>query len=959
MDNNHMNDNQNEENLPENTEEKLEKPEKRKKKSGLWFFHSLQHIFLVAGAVFLAYVFISSIVFVETGYGVYQRHFLLDNLSDDVYEESSLFTSSLSQRITDIIIFGAIQSQLETNGQLDSQKIIDVTAYANRFRGVPDQYVTAFYHLGDLIKWSQNGFIYQRQYKNAAQLEEFFAPENVIFNARPVAYGETVVHEDENGFALVEFTDVFIYDNEAERYRVVETIELESNRRLREYLNRTRAIDYDEFLKYGIFISDIFIDAETGEEFAIMTNGRHMLLGDLISELEYQKRLEEDRLNRSHMYEILDNLYQTIEGKNVEDYVADYSSYKVLCRDIERAATDLSFNLGQYERYKGIVHDSNVSYAIYTTINGVPAVYSNYDVGIDLSSPIALEKIDEDFNRRMDYFGKYIKYNSDSMNFVTNTYINDSFIRSELQRFSYAYPEHTQIWISIDTRFPEYDIFSQGYRGFQRFFPYYIYFLIAAGICFIMFFILLIFLTKHTGRIVGEDGVYTRLRGFDRIYTEIWLALSFISLFFILHISLYYVNYSNRNRWLAFSYGEDALILFVVGGYIYLCSLLFSLFYYSLVRRIKAKSLFADSILKKFLGYFKKGFKAVLKFMLYTYDNSNLLFRFMLPVLGVVVFHILMLFIIDNIRGSFIKFTFCLFIIIVDIVIGTVIFISAKARENIVAGINKISSGDLNHKVEEKHLHGDNLVLAKAVNSIGESISTAVDISMRDERMKADLITNVSHDIKTPLTSIINYIDLIKREDITDETIKNYVNILDSKSQRLKQLTDDLVEASKISSGNIEFIIEKINLTELVNQTIGEFEDRFNQRSLQIKLKSGEDNLQIEADSRRIWRVMENLFTNIYKYAMPNTRVYIEITPKNSGQIALSIKNISEQPLNFNADELTERFIRGDVSRSTEGSGLGLSIAKSLTEAQNGRFEIQMDGDLFKVILTFPLLENV
>ena len=262
--------------------------------------------------------------------------------------------------------------------------------------------------------------------------------------------------------------------------------------------------------------------------------------------------------------------------------------------------------------------------------------------------------------------------------------------------------------------------------------------------------------------------------------------------------------------------------------------------------------------------------------------------------------------------------------------------------------------------MDENHLHGDNLVLARAVNSIGEGIRVAVETSMKDERLKADLITNVSHDIKTPLTSIINYVDLIKRENIESDKVKGYVEVLDSKSQLLKKLTDDLVEASKISSGNISLQWEKINLVELVNQTIGEFSEKFEQKSLTPVIQYTDNAMYIEADSRRIWRVVENLFNNIVKYAMEGTRVYIEMSDLSDGDgkryVEFSLKNISAQPLNINADELTERFIRGDVARSTEGSGLGLSIAKNLTEAQKGTFRIVLDGDLFKVILTFALL---
>ena len=232
---------------------------------------------------------------------------------------------------------------------------------------------------------------------------------------------------------------------------------------------------------------------------------------------------------------------------------------------------------------------------------------------------------------------------------------------------------------------------------------------------------------------------------------------------------------------------------------------------------------------------------------------------------------------------------------------------------------------------------------------------------MKDERMKADLITNVSHDIKTPLTSIINYVDLIKRENVENPKVQEYIEILDIKSQRLKQLTDDLVEASKISSGNIILKWEAINLVELLNQSIGEFSDKFEEKKLTPIIRSTKSALMIEADSRRIWRVIENLFNNIFKYALSGTRVYIDLQETNidtEKQVILSILNISANPIKVDTEELTERFIRGDESRTTEGSGLGLSIAKNLTEVQKGKFEIFVDGDLFKVVLAFPLIEK-
>ena len=220
--------------------------------------------------------------------------------------------------------------------------------------------------------------------------------------------------------------------------------------------------------------------------------------------------------------------------------------------------------------------------------------------------------------------------------------------------------------------------------------------------------------------------------------------------------------------------------------------------------------------------------------------------------------------------------------------------------------------------------------------------------------MKSDLITNVSHDIKTPLTSIINYVDLLKRLKITEEPAKSYIAVLDSKSQRLKQLTDDLVEASKISSGNIVLNLEPLNLTELLNQAVGEFSDRLEEKKLQIIFDGSDVVGMIYADSRRMWRIIENLFQNICKYALEGTRVYLEMKVEG-GRVTASLKNISDRPMNLKGEELSERFIRGDASRTTEGSGLGLAIAKSFTEIQGGKFRIELDGDLFKVVLIWKV----
>lgn len=247
--------------------------------------------------------------------------------------------------------------------------------------------------------------------------------------------------------------------------------------------------------------------------------------------------------------------------------------------------------------------------------------------------------------------------------------------------------------------------------------------------------------------------------------------------------------------------------------------------------------------------------------------------------------------------------------------------------------------------------------MARYINRIGDGLDAAVEKSLKDERMKTELITNVSHDLKTPLTSIINYVDLLKRKNFTDPEVLNYLEILDSKSHRLKSLTEDVVEASKASTGNISLEMAELNFVEMLYQVMGEFEERFLEHHLMLMTHFPDSPAMIYADGRRMWRILENLFGNILKYAMENTRVYAEVLLENN-MVIFTLKNISAQPLNIPAEELTERFIRGDVARNTEGSGLGLSIAQSLTELQGGVFELYLDGDLFKVCLKFPVRQT-
>ncbi len=293
---------------------------------------------------------------------------------------------------------------------------------------------------------------------------------------------------------------------------------------------------------------------------------------------------------------------------------------------------------------------------------------------------------------------------------------------------------------------------------------------------------------------------------------------------------------------------------------------------------------------------------------------------------------------------------------IINAILGVVTILLAILLKDIKKGTEEIAKGNIYKKINTKYMLLDIKDHAENINNINDGIAKAVEERMKSERFKTELITNVSHDIKTPLTSIINYVDLLEKEEINNETAKEYVSVLSRQSARLKKLIEDLLEASKASTGNINVNLSQFELGILLTQALGEYEERFQKNNLQVVLNKTDETLLVMADNRHMWRVFDNILNNIAKYAQPNTRIYIDATRKN--QIAeISFRNISKDALNISGDELMERFVRGDSSRNTEGSGLGLSIAKSLTEVQKGKLDIQIDGDLFKVRLAFPLSE--
>lgn len=300
-------------------------------------------------------------------------------------------------------------------------------------------------------------------------------------------------------------------------------------------------------------------------------------------------------------------------------------------------------------------------------------------------------------------------------------------------------------------------------------------------------------------------------------------------------------------------------------------------------------------------------------------------------------------------RGGF--FTFLILLAINGGALYLLLNMIRQMRTLSAAG-QAMANGDLGYCVDTSDMkrefreHGENL------NSIGRGMAIAVNERMKSERFKTELITNVSHDLKTPLTSIVTYIDLLQKEDIQDEKAKEYINTIARQSKKLKKLTEDLIDASKASSGALNVNMERVNISELLRQSSAEYGERMEAVNITPVVNMPEEDIYVRADGRLLWRVVENLLQNICRHGMPGTRAYLEARTEN-GRAVVSFKNISQQQLNIPVEELLERFVQGDESRSRGGSGLGLSIAESLTELMKGKLKLSLDGDLFKVELWF------
>ncbi len=453
----------------------------------------------------------------------------------------------------------------------------------------------------------------------------------------------------------------------------------------------------------------------------------------------------------------------------------------------------------------------------------------------------------------------------------------------------------------------------------------------------------LIFLFCAAGHRKGETE--PRLNPVDRIPLDIYAAAVVIACIFIYTFCTEYLFNTN-----VFNYSigiQIVLLALALGGLAF--GLILALLL-SFATRVKCGKWWRNTVIYRVLRLIWRVVKAVWHWFGRVGRMIPIVWRTALIMLGLYI--LLFLMVILTLSGRL--FWLYSLILFLAVIYAAAIFGAWQMKSLKKAG-QQLAEGKFNEKIDTTHMYWEFKSHAENLNSIGDGLAKEVAQRMKSERLKTELITNVSHDIKTPLTSIINYVDLLQKAK-TEEERAECLAVLDRQSHRLKKLTEDLVEASKASTGNMSVNLAPTNTQEIINQSYGEYSAKLEAGRLNTVINIPEPVPVIMADGRLLWRVIDNLFNNVVKYALPETRVYVDVHVEGS-EAVISMKNISRAALNISAEELMERFVRGDASRSTEGSGLGLNIARSLTELQHGKFSISTDGDLFKAEIRLPLAQ--
>ena len=843
---------------------------------------------------------------------IYQTGIRLDDRGKS-YTESEAFEKQVSNRGSDILVSLAAQDDINYLKNAGSSAVIDLAEFEEKgntrdsIRDLSLKNTSGLaYSVSDLLEWGKDweANYYEGVYDEDSQVIRCESSDGTSHYFYRTDFKKMVA----DGTLKINYNTDFLEEDDFESKTESEKLDTVADELYYRYTSQSENIgnvtDTRTNTEYpGCFFVEL---SQLDEKFA--PQGAENILDAVNKSTEWNGRLEDAY---KELFTLLDCIRAIQSDEQFNDYETSLASVFHSVGDYTEGSTNLTYLFADKE-----------TQTIYTN----KKAYSSY---------AQLEQNLEKIFKEKAYAVVYPELSECVTNIpgadlqVWNHTIDQSF---DTKDFVFA--------VSVDTKFSVADSMADEAENYETYSK--LMFPMLAGAVFgsVLWLIGMVWLTVTAGRKPKDEEIH--LNGFDRWYTEIaagavigiWLAGTIISGTLIANSSLGYSHAVVTVIVTCLICGTYTMAWFLIG-------------YLSLVRRIKAGTLWKNSLIRKVLKWIGKCSGKLVDFARAFSRNTAEKIKVLLVGGAFLFLQFLIIGCVFSGAGVFL-----LALMAVDVAVMIFAIRKADGQDRIMDGLKKISDGELQYKIKTDTLTGKQKVMAEYINNIGGGLDAAVENSLKKERMQTELITNVSHDLKTPLTSIINYVDLMKRENPTDPKIQEYLRILDEKSQRLKVLTEDVVEASKASTGNIKLEMNDIDFVEMVQQVIGEFEEKFQEKNLTMMVHFTDEPSIIYADGQRMWRVLENVFGNVVKYAMEGTRVYAEISNRNK-KVTFSLKNISAQPLNISADELTERFIRGDVARNTEGSGLGLSIAKSLTELQGGEFKLYLDGDLFKVMITF------
>lgn len=829
------------------------------------------------------------------------------------YEDSYDFDTELMNSAYQVMSGIDSEQMFETDGKIDEDKLVDIQVYNNSETISGQNESGLSYRLGDLLNWYQK----------------------LIYSESTSYVGDTLTDSAE------------LEGDDAEDLKAPIVCKLSDGSY--HYYSQD---DFNEKVLNGElkFVMTDGIGAETSEQ--ILDELENVDISDRNEMTEEEKNFRGIEDAEGTMLYIDCWKYDGVlfreeavplEAENLLQIVNENSNWNGRLNEAYNMLESCIYQIGdRYANYESLTEqyregDSNFFYYYLDLKSG--KVVTNRE-------ELEQENNINDVAKSVRKMGKYVIIKSKLSEFETNIQEADAELwQSQTVYLSNADKGEFVFMTGVDTKYPVKDSYYKNAHFYEKYSPFVRG--VSAGmiLAFLIFFASVVWLVVIAGRTERDGELH--LYKFDRCKTEIGAAAVIFAWFVPSLLTVLFMGAAGIISQETFAVGNGILsyeTFFGMIGFgglaVYTCNM-FLVGILSLARRIKAGIAWKNSFLY-----------SVVEFVKLLIRNARHIAKIIVLYLAYAAVHWVAY------LASGWPSAFWSFVIFIVQTAGFVILVNwAVGRQKIKEGIEKISEGELDYKIDLEDIHGEQRKIAEQVNSIGSGLDAAVEKNMKSERLKTDLITNVSHDIKTPLTSIINYVNLLKQEKFDDPKIQRYIEVLEEKSQRLKTLTEDVVEASKVSSGNISLEFMNINMIELIQQTSGEFEEKFQARNLTQIMNFPEEDAIVRVDGRRMWRVLANIYNNAAKYAMEGTRIYADLQTLD-GKVIFSLKNISEQPLNISsAEELTERFIRGDLSRSTEGSGLGLSIAKTLTTMMGGTFDLYLDGDLFKVVIIFDKID--